>query len=184
MAAGKPIPEDQEYVRKCIRVGQLATVILLPLAIYIMPESNIQLTTAFDRIVFTLRWETFSAIVFMGSIISVADGRFNSAAINPLSGNDHILDIKIRNLQNTFEQFVLGFVGRIILCTYLDTTTQKVIPVLVLYFILSRGIFYYGYTRSPLQRAVGMSMTVTSQLFVYGAILFFFVKSGPLYGLK
>ncbi|KAL4234045.1 hypothetical protein ACF0H5_005699 [Mactra antiquata] len=182
--ATKPYTKDQQLVTWLIRLGTLITFTLLPTCMYFMPVLGKPLTSAFDRVVFTLRYECFSTLAFFAAIMHVANGRFSSAAIDPMAGSEKLLEFRVRFLQNTFEQFIIGFVGRIILATYLKDAVEKVIPVLVVYFVIARVIFYYGYKRNPLHRAVGMSMTFMSHFAVYFAILVCFVMYGPKYGLE
>jgi uncharacterized membrane protein YecN with MAPEG domain len=111
--------------------------------------------------------------------------RHTTTAINPITGNgEKYLEIEIRCLQNTFEQFVVNAFGQLVLATFLEDSLQKLIPVLVLYFVVARALFYFGYRRDPLKRALGMSMSHAPNLGVYLYIVYCLICYGPLHGLN
>ena len=88
-----------------------------------------------------------------------AGARFFSSAIDPLSGNDHIIRSKQQILTNTFEQFVIHAFACMSLCTILDETSMKFIPTLVLVYCVARVLFMVGYNVHPLARGIGFALT-------------------------
>ncbi|XP_053374501.1 uncharacterized protein LOC128547011 [Mercenaria mercenaria] len=182
--APKQNPKDRRIVDNMIIGGIILTCTVLPVGFYFMPVSDVRLETAWQRVIFTFRWQTLSLLTSLFGIHRLMHLRHTTAAINPMSGNDNILEIDARYLQNTFEQLFISASGQLILATYLENSVQRVIPVLVLYFVLSRAIFYYGYIKSPLKRAIGMCMTYAPNLVTYPFSLYCLIVYGPLYGLK
>ncbi|HAX89473.1 MAG TPA: hypothetical protein DCY91_25255 [Cyanobacteria bacterium UBA11370] len=98
-------------------------------------------------------------MLFAG-FLSVGNARFLSHAINPLAGAEsERMRVHLRYLSNTLEQVVLFFITNLILATFLDTNSIKLIPILVTLFILGRIAFWIGYLKNPLYRAFGMGVT-------------------------
>ena len=55
---------------------------------------------------------------------------------------------------------MLFFVGSLILCTFLDTYSIKLIPILATLFVLGRIAFGIGYLKEPIERAFGLGVTM------------------------
>ena len=72
---------------------------------------------------------------------------------------------------------MLFFVGSLILCTFLDTYSIKLIPILATLFVLGRIAFWIGYLKEPIERAFGQGVTLypTIAILIYDAyrVLFF-----------
>src|SRR4028119_868807 len=74
--------------------------------------------TAESRLIFALRCQIFPVLMLFADIVAVGNARFSSAAINPLANAEsEAMLIHLRYLSNTLEQFVLFFVGSLILST-------------------------------------------------------------------
>lgn len=97
----------------------------------------------------------------------VGNVRFATSAIDPLdkSGEKYI---KMRSnfLQNTVEQFLLHSFGLTVLSTYLSEESMHWVPLLVILFVVSRVLFFVGYSIHPLKRAIGFFMTFTPSVAV------------------
>lgn len=94
-------------------------------------------------------------------------------AVNPLSGNEHLVEAANKILRNTLEQFVFAFVNQLILVTHLPADYLHVMPFLVFYFTFGRLAFFVGYVIDPMYRTVGFLSTFTPTLLVFGANLLF-----------
>jgi hypothetical protein len=72
---------------------------------------------------------------------------------------------------------VLFFVGSLILSTFLDAYSIKLIPILATLFFLGRIAFWIGYLKEPIERAFGLGVTLypTIAVLIYDAyrVLFF-----------
>ncbi|MEG4021586.1 MULTISPECIES: MAPEG family protein [unclassified Microcoleus] len=144
-------------------------VIGLSLPLFNTPES---------RLIFTLRCQIFPLLMLFAGIVAVGNGRFSSPAINPLANAEsEAMRINVRYLSNTLEQFVLFFVGSLILSTFLDTYSIKLIPILATLFVFGRIAFWIGYLKEPIERAFGLGVTLypTIAVLIYDAyrVLFF-----------
>ena len=144
-------------------------VIALPLPLLNTPES---------RLIFSLRCQIFPVLMLFAGIVAVGNGRFSSPAINPLANAEsEAMRIHLRYLSNTLEQFVLFFAGSLILSTFLDTYSIKLIPILATLFVLGRIAFWIGYLKEPIERAFGLGVTLypTIAVLIYDAyrVLFF-----------
>ena len=124
------------------------------------PFPKPHLPTLFDRVVFTLRWLMVSILPVWAGVILVGNVRFATSAIDPLdqSGEKYI---KMRSnfLQNTVEQFLLHSFGLTVLSTYLSEESMHWVPLLVILFVVSRVLFFVGYSIHPLKRSIGFFMT-------------------------
>jgi hypothetical protein len=66
---------------------------------------------------------------------------------------------------------VLLFVGSLILYTFLDAYSIKLIPILATLFVFGRIAFWIGYLKDPLDRAFGRGVTLypTIAVLIYDA---------------
>lgn len=130
-----------------------------------------------DRLVFTLRLQSFSCLTLIGGILDVALTRYNTIAVDPINGRgEHHVAVGVRYVTNTLEQFVVSCVGQLVLTTYLTEPQMKAIPILVLFFVLGRVTFYYGYKISYLHRAFGFSATFGASLAVWVVVIFYVIS--------
>jgi len=134
--------------------------------------------TAESRLIFALRCQIFPVLMLFAGIVAVGNGRFSTPAINPLANAEsEAMRINLRYLSNTLEQFVLFFVGSLILSTFLDTYSIKLIPILATLFVFGRIAFWIGYLKEPIERAFGLGVTLypTIAVLIYDAyhVLFF-----------
>ncbi|MEG3909105.1 MAPEG family protein [Microcoleus sp. w2-18bC1] len=126
--------------------------------------------SAESRLIFALRCPIFPVLMLLAGIVAVGNGRFSSPAINPLANAEsEAMRINLRCLSNTLEQFVLFFVGSLILSTFLDTYSIKLMPILAIVFVLGRMAFWIGYLKEPIERAFGLGVTLYPTI----AVLFF-----------
>ena len=146
-------------------------VIALPLPLF---------NTAESRLIFTLRCQIFPVLMLFAGIVAVGNGRFSSPAINPLANAEsEAMRINLRYLSNTLEQFVLFFADSLILSTFLDTYSIKLIPILATLFVFGRIAFWIGYLKDPIERAFGLGVTLypTIAILIYDAYRVLFVNS-------
>lgn len=155
----KRYTQSQKMVLTWIFCGAVLLVCFVFKAVFIsFPKPR--LPTLFDRVVFTLRWLMVSLLSIWAGVILVANVRFATSAIDPLdkSGKKYV-EMHSNFLQNTVEQFLLHSFGLIVLSTYLTEESMHWVPLLVILFVISRVLFYVGYSMHPLKRAVGFFMT-------------------------
>ena len=115
----------------------------------------------------------------------VGNTRFVSKAANPLSGNDHLVQLQKNISTNTLEQLVMFSIGLLSLSTLLGTQQElRFIPILCLLFIIARFLFAIGYSIQPRYRAAGMSMNFLLLFFIVGAHMKLLYERGLLWELE
>ncbi|XP_071944916.1 transmembrane protein 79-like [Antedon mediterranea] len=153
-----------------------------------LPIETTGLDSVFDRLIFTARWQVLEVVLLFTMIMVVANTRFRSVdkigdPTKPMPPS-HIITVHIRVLQNTVEQLALRAPFELILSTYLEQTSMKLIPLLVTFFVVARIIFWVGYTRGPFQRALGFSMTFMPTMLMMFFNLYCFFTKGATFGLS
>ena len=148
--------------------GVIFCLVFTIIAYRFFPFKLQSLFSILDRLVFTIRCEFFSALMLFLGICTVGNIRFFTDAIDG-SRNNKKVEIHLRYLQNTLDQFILLFTGHLILCSYLTEHQMKLIPILVMLFIIGRITFWIGYLKTPTARAFGFGTTSypTVAVFVY-----------------
>lgn len=173
---------SKPHERHVIAKNGILTSVVLSFVFYILyfftPFPLPPLPTVTDRIIFTLRCQTFPCLCVMAAIMMTSLARYFSIAIDPINGNgEHLVALKVRFLTNTLEQFVVSFVGQLILTTFLNENQMKAIPILALFFVFGRITFYLGYSASYLKRTVGYVATYTVTFVVWVVNVCFLTKS-------
>lgn len=85
------------------------------------------------------------------------------------------MEINGRVVDNTLQQNFVFLVGTLALSTDLTSETIKLIPALVVVFVLARVAFWAGYRIHPLYRAPGMVATAYMNLSILLAVLYLMV---------
>ena len=132
-----------------------------------------------EKLLYTLRYCTFpQAIFLLAAIMRVGSKRGSTRAINPLSGNEHIVQTEKNILMNTVEQLLCFLLLMLALTTYLEAEEMRIIPLYSLAFIAGRVFFMIGYTISPKYRSVGMSINFYTNFFSVGHIIYLMFTCG------
>ena len=118
----------------------------------------------------------------MFAIFRVGSKRGSTPALNPLSGNEHLLQTEKNVLMNTVEQLVCFLLFMLALTTYLEPLEMCIIPLLSVAFIVGRILFMVGYSFSPMHRSLGMSVNIFSNFFSIGYIIYLMYIHGFMYG--
>jgi uncharacterized MAPEG superfamily protein len=149
--------------------GMFALVTILSLA---LPAPS-DIETLVDRLAFALKLNVFAVLPFLVMIITVANSRFLSEAIDPLAQKEstsQLVDGRVTD--NTLQQNFVFFVGTLALSTVLEARHLQVLTAATIVFVLARIVFWIGYRRHPLYRAPGMSATGYLNLGVLGATIY------------
>ena len=100
--------------------------------------------------------------------------RVTTGPVNPLAGEEHLIQVDKNYLSNTLEQFVAGLTLMLTVAAYTDSSqVLRLLPVYSFVFTLSRVLFRIGYGMDPLYRAVGMIMTFVSNYIMIGMVLYY-----------
>jgi len=135
--------------------------------------NRLHVHTMADRFTFTLRHQLPGIIAVAASILHVSLTRLTTVAINPLSNNEHLVEVASRILGNTVEQYLLNAVNQLILSTHVNEAHLKIIPLLSVTFLLGRILFAVGYIRSPAYRTLGFVITFLPTLAILGYNIYF-----------
>lgn len=150
---------DQKKVAIGASSGVISMIVLVTLLYWILPNIT-GMGDVLDRIIFTLRINVLAVLPLFVGIVTVANNRFMSEAIDPLRhAEDRATVINSKFVDNTLQQNLVFFVGTMALSTFLDAHSIKIILVLTLVFVFARIAFWIGYRINPLYRAPGMAAT-------------------------
>jgi uncharacterized MAPEG superfamily protein len=143
-----------------------------------LPFEVPRLDSAADRIAFALRWEALAALALALGVVRVAQERFMTDTRldgSPPGPADVRLEIERRYLQNTLEQFVLALAAHLALATQLTGRALRLVPILAVWFLIARAVFFVSYRRAPLQRGYGFAATwlptLAVLLYVAGSVV-------------
>jgi len=129
---------------------------------------------------FTLRCLAVSSVVmlFWNIVATIAKRVTNGKVVgNPLQGNEHLMLVHQRILQNTLEQFAMHSFSLLSLATFLGPATVKFIPLACGLFTIGRITFWIGYPRN---RTFGFILTMFPTSLVITANMYFAYKFGLL----
>ena len=134
-----------------------------------VPKEPLDMTT---NLAYTLRCLFPLALVQFFFIARVGNIRFSSRAANPLSGNEHLVQLQKNISNNTLEQLVMFAMGILSLSTLLATQQElRFVPILCSLFVVGRVLFAIGYSIQPRYRSTGMSMNIYLLVFIIAAHL-------------
>lgn len=124
--------------------------------------------TLVDRLAFTLKWNVLTVFVLLAIIVHVGNVRFLSAQHNPFKSEDKDkVEVHLRVLQNTLEQFVVSFTLQLITTAWLEESQMQVIPIVVILFVIGRILFWRGYldpSYGHTKRSRGLPLTAYPSL--------------------
>jgi len=123
-----------------------------------------------DRIAFALRVNVVALLPFFLMIISIANSRFLSDAIDPtLKAESQAQIVDGRVTDNTLQQNFVFAVVSLAMSTVLEAHYLQALWACAIVFMVARLAFWFGYRIHPLYRAPGMSATAYLNL---GMILY------------
>lgn len=131
-----------------------------------------------DRITMALRNQVPAILCLMVSWLYVALTRGMTAAINPLSGNENLVELPNRILTNTLEQVVLSSLNQLILVTWLPEEKLHLLPLISTTFILGRITFAFGYLLNPWWRSYGVTLTIVPTMGMTGYNVWWLTTQG------
>ena len=172
-----PVEESRARVIFSIRGGLTLSVQILTCGMYLFPAGNeTAFPTNLEKLVFTLKWQSLSVMMLLFGIGAVGRVRASTSAIDQVYGKgEQLLYVEARYLQNTLEQFILSSTGQLILSVYVSAAVlTRIIPILVILFVVGRFLFFFGYKMDPLKRGYGFSMTFIPSVLMHIYCVFCF----------
>lgn len=113
-----------------------------------------------ERLGYAAKWSLVPGGCLLIGVLMVANYRFFSTAIDPLTGSeDLVTQIWLRYTRNTLEQTVLYALGAFAYATVTFQYWLKALPIVAVLFVIGRGLFIAGYLIRPSLRATGFAMT-------------------------
>jgi len=92
----------------------------------------------------------------------------------PQSGNP--LDITLRYNKNTAEQLLIFTLASFAFAAAYPETTKSLLPVMGIWFLIARLMFWWGYHKHPLRRAIGFASTFHPTIILLGAAILGLLK--------
>ena len=123
-----------------------------------------------ERLAYALRANVVALLPLFIMIITVANSRFLSEAIDPTRQAESVsMQIDGRVVDNTLQQNFVFVIASLALSTIVPLQNLQVVWACAIVFVTARLVFWFGYRLNPLYRAPGMSATAYLNL---GMILF------------
>ncbi|XP_072015286.1 transmembrane protein 79-like [Amphiura filiformis] len=142
-----------------------------------------------DRMMFTLRWLPVEIIPTIIAILAVSTTRRYNLRIagdprKPEQLNPPVLGVHVRFLANTVEQTLIHVPGLFAVASHVQPENLKLIPLIVIFFVIGRIVYWIGYSRHALQRALGFTLNMFPSIAMHGYAVFCLVYSGAIYGIS
>lgn len=115
-----------------------------------------------SKMMYTFRCFLFPAVFLWVAISMVGLNRTKVGAINPLTGNEHLMESSKKRLLNTMEQTTFYVLHAMFLTTLLEREEMKFILLYTILFVVARVFFWVGYGIHPVYRALGIVATFGS----------------------
>ena len=125
------------------------------------------------RLAYALRANVVALVPLFVMLISVANARFLSDAIDPTRrAESRSMEIDGRVADNTLQQTFVFAVASLALSTIVPLRHLQVVWACAVVFVVARAAFWLGYRMDPLYRAPGMSATIYMNLGIILYVLF------------
>ena len=124
--------------------------------------------TVGDRIALVIKVAVFAILPAVLAICIVAAQRLDpSMWVGRMAKPNSALDINTRFILNTFEQFILYFIGNAGIALYCPPQEARTLIILTALFLMGRVLFWVGYHYNPYVRAFGFGITFSPTVAVY-----------------
>ena len=131
------------------------------------------------RLAFAIRCSLPLALSLFFAVAMVGNKRSVSDAVDPLSGNEHIVQLDKNFLANTLEQCVIGFILMLVVASYAETPQElRLLPIFATIFVIARAVFRIGYSVHHILRALGMSGNICGNYVLIGVSMYSLATKG------
>ena len=163
-----------------VAVGAAVGTVAMALSVWalmgILPTPAIADTSA-DRLAYALRADVVAIMPFIVMVVTVANSRFLSEAIDPTRHvESRALEIDRRAADNTLQQTFVFTVAMPAASTIVPLHQLQVVWASVIVFVAARAAFWLGYRVNPLYRAPGMSATAFINLGLVLYVAFYLLR--------
>jgi len=129
-----------------------------------------------DRIALIIKNAVFAILPALLAICIVAAQRLDpNMWVGRTAKPNSALDINTKFILNTFEQFILFFIGTAGLALYCPLEEARSLIILTVLFVLGRVLFWVGYHFNPYLRAFGFGLTFYPTVMVYAWLIAYMV---------
>lgn len=134
-----------------------------------------QLESFGGKLQFTAKYWVLPMIWLITRWQTVVHKRVTSRAIDPLSGNEHVVEEANKILNNSVEQLLMSVISQVSLLSYLTPEqTVTLIPLINGWHVVGRIAFWLGY---PKYRTFGVMSTLTPTVTSVGFCLYRFLTA-------
>lgn len=151
------LTSEQLYVRTMMLSGLVASVLTMTIAWAFTPLFSFNPIHDLPVRVWAFIWSlVMGSLPLFAFIALIAFQRFFGASISG-DHSDPRVEINVRVLNNTHEQFTLLTVMLALLAAGLPESRLAMAPILAIAFNIYRVIFWFGYQKRPMMRAFGFA---------------------------
>ena len=163
--------------QKIVAIGAASGVVLMVLSVWLLtvafPSPRIP-DNPVDRLAYALKANVVALLPLFLMIITVANSRFVSDAIDPTRhAESPTLEIDGRVVDNTLQQNFVFAIASLAMSTLAPIHNLQAVWACTIVFVVARSAFWIGYRIHPLFRAPGMWATAYMNL---GLILYVLYK--------
>ena len=176
----RQLPEaiDMARAERSIRTASLISILALagavPAGYFLLPLILTFPEVLAERLAFAARASIFVLLCVVIAIGMVSTARrFSPADIGGFAAGppSEQIAIYVAFLQNTLEQAVIAVGLYFALATLVTGPWLSLIPVGVIFFLVGRVLFLWGYAKGVEGRALGMTLTMTPTVLGYLVVL-------------
>ena len=154
--------------QKIVAIGAASGVATMALGVWFLthslPPPEIADTLG-ERLAYALKANIVAILPFVIMIITVANSRFLSEAIDPTRrAESRSMEIDGRVVDNTLQQNFVFAIASLSLSTVVSMHQLQVVWACAIVFVVARSAFWLGYRLNPLYRAPGMAATAYMNL--------------------
>ena len=159
--------------QKVVAIGAASGIIAMVLGVWlltlVLPTPRMAGTLA-ERLAYALRANVVAVLPLFVMIVTVANSRFLSEAIDPTRhAESATMEIDGRVVDNTLQQNFVFALALLAVSTLAPLQSLQVVWACTIVFVVARSVFWAGYRMNPLYRAPGMAATAYMNL---GLILY------------
>lgn len=148
---------------------------------FILPATNMSEKSASvgARLGYAMCCSLPMLLSFFAGVQLIGIKRALTSAVNPLSGNEHHVQVHKNYTTNSLEQFVVGLTLMLIIAAHTDDPqVLRLLPVYSFVFTVNRILFWIGYSVHPLYRTIGMSGSFFSTYIMFGVAIYYSWTNG------
>jgi hypothetical protein len=159
--------------QKVVAIGAASGIIVMAISVWLLtlalPSPRMAGSIA-ERLAYALRANIVAVLPLFVMIVTVANSRFLSDAIDPTRhAESRTMQIDGRVVDNTLQQNFVFALATLAASTLLPPDSLQLVWACTIVFVVARSVFWFGYRLNPLYRAPGMSATAYMNL---GLILY------------